>query len=124
MQRTSRRRFVTFEKSLTQNIRAVRRRELAAQWINLNNFDTRRRSEIGRRSSGRGELHEFCPDRERRLSSGKPELRFVVEAHPNNRQQVWGISNEPSILVIVGGSGLARSWSCKTPSSRRIRRAA
>src|SRR5215468_732029 len=124
MQRTSRRRFVTFEKSLTQNIRTVRRRQLAAQRINLNNFDTRRRSEIGRRSSGRGKLHEFCPDGKRRLCAGKAQLRLVVETHPNNSQQVWGIPNEPGIFVVVSGPGLARSRSSKTPPPRRLRRAA
>ena len=71
MQWASRRWFVTFEKSLTQNIRAVRRRQLTAQRVNLNNLDTGRRREIGYRGPGGGELHEFCPDGKRRLSAGK-----------------------------------------------------
>src|SRR5215510_4768714 len=122
MQWTSRRRFITFEKSLTQNLRAVRRRQLTAQWVNFNDLDTWRRSEIGRRSSGRGELHEFCPDGKCRLSAGKAQRRLVVETHPNNSQQVWGIPNEPGIIVVVSGSGLARSRSCETPPPCRGRK--
>src|SRR5215510_11194964 len=121
MQRTSRRRFVTFEKSLTQNMRAVWRGQLTAQWVNFNDLDTWRRSEIGHRSSGRGKLHEFCPDGKRRLCAGKAQLRLVVETHPNNSQQVWGIPNEPGILVVVSGPRLAGSRSSKTPPPCRIR---
>src|SRR5262245_52596969 len=123
MQRTSRRRFVTFEKSLTQNLRAVRRRQLTAQWVNFNDLDTWRRSEIGRRRSGCRELHELCPDGKRSLSAGKAQLRLVVEPHPNNSQQVWGIPNEPGILVVVRGPRLAGSRSSKTPPPCCIRRA-
>ena len=124
MQRASRRWFVTFEKSLTQNIRAVRCRQLTAQRVNFNNLDTGRRSEIGDRSPGGGKFHKFCPDGKRRLSSGKAQLRLVVETYPHNSQQVGGIPNEPGILLVVSGSRLAGSRSCKAPSSGRVRCAA
>src|SRR5262245_64296790 len=101
MQRTSRRRFVTFEKSLTQNMRAVRRRQLTAQWVNFNDLDTWRRSEIGHRSSGRGELHEFCPDGKCRLCAGKAQLRLVVETHPNNSRSEEHTSELQSLRHLV-----------------------
>src|SRR5262245_22546184 len=121
MQRTSRRRLVTFEKSLTQNMRAVRCRQLTTQWVNFNDLDAWRRRDIGHRTAERGKRHEFCPDGERRLSAGKAQLRLVVATHPNNSQQVWGIPNEPGILVVVSGPRLAGGRSSKTPPPCRIR---
>ena len=80
--------FVTLEESLAQNIGTIRCRQLTAQGINFNNLDTGWRDEIGYRSTGRGAFHEFSPDGKRRLSTGKAQLRLVVESHPNNSQQI------------------------------------
>src|SRR5512144_2205792 len=124
MQWASRRWFVAFDKSLTQNIRAIRCCQLAAQRVDFDDLDTGRGDEIGNWRPGSGELHELRPDGECRLSARKTQLRLVVETNPNYSQQIRGITDKPSVFVVVSCSRLAGGWTCKPPSPGCIRRAA
>src|SRR6266571_2760185 len=82
MKRTGPRGLISFEKGLTQYIRAVGRRQLAAQWIDLNDFNSRGWNKVGDRRSGRGLLHKLSPDRQRSLSAGEAELALAIEPYP------------------------------------------
>src|SRR5580704_16430173 len=52
-----------------------------------------------------GTLHEFGPDRRRRLTARELEIAVVVKTNPYDAQQIRGKAREPSI---ARGSGLAR----------------
>ena len=49
-------------------------------------------------------------------SSAETQVAVVVEAHPNDAQQIAGVSGEPTI---VGAAGLSCSGAAEAPRANR-----
>ena len=59
------------------------------------------------RMAGQRAHHERRPDRQRRLRAAQAERLVVVEADPDDRQQLRREADEPGVAQIVGRAGLA-----------------
>src|SRR6185312_5800016 len=60
---------------------------------------------------GEGQAEEILPDRARDMASVRgPAFELdeaVVATHPTAGEQLWGITHEPGVGVVVRGTGLA-----------------
>ena len=74
-------------------------------------FERNHIREIRNGSSREGALHKFEPDRQRRARAGLALAEgnlLVIEAHPHTGGNLWRVSYEPGIGVILRGAGLSR----------------
>src|SRR5207249_1544897 len=115
---------VTLETRLLASLRTPRGGPLAARRIDLGSLDARRHEERRARLPGRGRLHEVDPYRKRGLRSRKPERVVVVEADPDDHQQIRREADEPGVASIVGGTGLSRCGKADSSGSSLTRGAA
>ena len=56
---------------------------------------------------GERRLHELGPDGQRRPAAAEAQRLVVVEAHPDDGQQLRREADEPGVAQVVGGAGLA-----------------
>ena len=76
------------EERLGEHLGAVRRRELAGVVIDVDEGDALGDLEALIRMAGERGLHEVGPDRQRRRRAAQAERLIVVEADPDDRQQL------------------------------------
>src|SRR5262249_44677042 len=76
------------QKRFVEHARAVRRGQLAGIAIDVREGDAVRRLEADALMAGKRADHEGRPDGKRRLRSAEPERLVVVEAHPDDGEEL------------------------------------
>src|SRR5690349_17413389 len=94
------------QERLVEGVLALGSGELARLAVDLGERDAARSLERHVGTSGERRLHEFGPDRQRRLRAAQPELLVVVVADPYDGQKLRREAGEPRIAEVVGGAGL------------------
>ena len=95
------------EERLADHLRAARRGELAGSGSMSTNATPSGASNGTLARAGERAHHELRPDRQRRLRARQPERLVVVEADPDDRQELGREADEPGVAQIVGRAGLA-----------------
>src|SRR5205085_11120646 len=101
---------------------AVGRGDETCIWIDLDGRDAVGACELCAAEFGPERdclLHELLPDGQRRLRAGQTQLCVVVEADPDDADQVWRVAGEPTIARCAGLAGDGRLSFKSARSPRR-----
>src|SRR6185437_11591413 len=80
--------------------------------IDANQLDAGGNTERSGRLVGERDFHEIARDRRSQMpaSRGAPEIARLVVTYIDSDDEVRRKSDEPGVLLVVGGAGLARNW--------------
>ena len=85
----------------------LRRKAALPIWVELHEgraLAGRPRRKSGGPARRERRLHEVDPDRQRGPRAGEADGGVVVEAHPDDAQQVRRVAREPGVAQVVGGA--------------------